>query len=72
MKPLLMLRALVYLKRISRDLGSIAASQKRMVELSEPQMPRAKHTRVAEVFTPSIEQMNEAYQRNQQGYEDTD
>lgn len=66
MKPWLMLRALVYLKRITKALESIALTQS---ELANP--PKAKRPKLAEVHTPSIRELNDMY-REEHGYENSE
>lgn len=58
MKPFLLLRALVYLKRISRSLERIAQAQENAsVAIQIPKTPR-----MAEVFVPTVDQINEMYE----------
>jgi hypothetical protein len=52
-----MLRALVYLKRISKALDRIAAAQENM---SVP-VEHGRRLKLAEVFTPSTDQINDIY-----------
>lgn len=65
MKPFFMLRIFVLLRRAVKALESIAQSQAAVAETVVAPTRPAKRAKLAEVFTPSIEQQNEAWQKSQ-------
>ena len=63
MKPWLMLRAVAWLKRAALALESIAASQRLLAE----EHKKRKSPRIAEVFVPSTEEMNDRFIEERRG-----
>jgi len=56
MKPFLMLRALVYLKRISKALDRIAEAQERSIPVDMTRRPK-----LDQVFVPTTDEMNDLW-----------
>ena len=59
----LLMRAIIHLKRCSLSLASIAESQRIIASASLRATPEKRpKPRVAEVFTPSIDSLNETWE----------